>query len=94
MTEAPRPRPRTPRPPAQVENTECLELPYSNTDEDLWRQTAVVSWRWGAGKPAALTASFSPMTEPQFRELAAHLRYAKEEYGFKYVWIGKQRFWC
>ncbi|GLC37622.1 hypothetical protein PLESTB_001667000 [Pleodorina starrii] len=64
----------------------CTELPYAEISDELWSQTAVVSWRWGAGKPASRQGGFTPMTDIQFSQLRKVLTGLKEQ-GVHYVWL-------
>ncbi|GLC66739.1 hypothetical protein PLESTF_000467000 [Pleodorina starrii] len=66
--------------------TECLQVPYSETDDDLWKRVVTISWRWGEQKPAVYQKDFSPMSDSQFQELSTLLRFA-EQNGIEYVWI-------
>ncbi len=63
-------------------------MPYSRVSDQLWAITAVLSWRWGAPKPAKYVQDFSPMAEPQFREVKLVLQQAKQE-GMAFVWVSK-----
>ncbi|KAG2434658.1 hypothetical protein HXX76_007551 [Chlamydomonas incerta] len=53
----------------EVSAGECVDVPYIRVSDALWDITAVLSWRWGAQKPGHYVPGFSPMAEPQFREL-------------------------
>ncbi|KAG2452249.1 hypothetical protein HYH02_003276 [Chlamydomonas schloesseri] len=69
-----------------VDPADCEELPYSDVSEAQWGATVVLSWRWGAPKPATAQPGFSPMTPAQFAALQAALgRMAGS--GFEFVWI-------
>ncbi|KAG2426626.1 hypothetical protein HXX76_012940 [Chlamydomonas incerta] len=72
-----------------VVESECLDLPYSDVSEKVWEVTVVLSWRWGAQKPAARQAGFSPMQPSQSEALVGALRRMADA-GFVYVWID----WC
>eukprot|EP00951_Prasinocladus_malaysianus_P004132 scaffold29194_cov48-Prasinocladus_malaysianus.AAC.1 len=61
-----------------------ITLPYAEVTDEMWDETAVVSWRWHRRRPITLDASFSPMSHVQLSELKRIL--AKEE-GIKFVWI-------
>ncbi|PNH08377.1 Ankyrin repeat and KH domain-containing protein 1 [Tetrabaena socialis] len=65
---------------------ECVDVPYQDVTEEQWAQTLVISWRWGTSKPLQPQAFFSPMSEPQFRELRQVLQRAKGS-GLQFVWI-------
>ncbi|PNH08664.1 hypothetical protein TSOC_004755 [Tetrabaena socialis] len=65
---------------------ECMDVPYGDVTEEQWAQTLIISWRWGASKPVQPQPLFSPMLEPQFRELRQVLQQAKDS-GLQYVWI-------
>jgi hypothetical protein len=63
-----------------------VDVPYSETTDELWAVTAVVSWRWGAPKPAAFQPGFSPMSSEQF----AQLRRSMSGWGeaqLEFVWV-------
>ncbi|GLC46212.1 hypothetical protein PLESTB_001535900 [Pleodorina starrii] len=66
--------------------TECLQLPYTNIDDDKWKRVATVSWRWASQRPEARLQDFSPMSERQFQELVELLRIAADA-GIEFVWI-------
>ncbi len=66
--------------------TECLEMPYIETDDELWKRVVTVSWRWGEQKNAVYLKDFSPMSDAQFAEMAMLLKMAEEK-GVEYVWI-------
>ncbi|PNH04128.1 Ankyrin repeat domain-containing protein 17 [Tetrabaena socialis] len=70
----------------EVQSQECIEVPYNDVTEEQWAQTLIISWRWGSSKPAQHQPLFSPMSEPQFRELRQGLQRAKGS-GLQYVWI-------
>ncbi|KAG2443939.1 hypothetical protein HXX76_002278 [Chlamydomonas incerta] len=72
-----------------VEPSECEELPYADVGEAQWAATVVLSWRWGAPKPAARQPGFSPMCPHQLGTLAGALR-TFSDVGLRYVWID----WC
>lgn len=69
-----------------VRAEECVELPYADVSEAQWAATVVLSWRWGAPKPAAAQPGFSPMLPTQFAELVTALTRLQDA-GFTYVWI-------
>ncbi|PNH06893.1 hypothetical protein TSOC_006701 [Tetrabaena socialis] len=69
-----------------LQSHECMDVPYSDVTEEQWAQTLVISWRWNLSKPAQQQPLFSPMSEPQFRELRQGLQRAKGS-GLQYVWI-------
>jgi hypothetical protein len=63
-----------------------VDVPYSETTDELWAVTAVVSWRWGAPKPTAFQPGFSPMSSEQF----AQLRRSMSGWGdaqLEFVWV-------
>ncbi|EFJ50789.1 hypothetical protein VOLCADRAFT_103851 [Volvox carteri f. nagariensis] len=66
--------------------TECHQLPYMDTDDDLWKRVVTVSWRWSEQKPAEHKKDFSPMSNAQFQELCTLLKFAGDN-GIDYVWI-------
>ncbi|PNH09702.1 hypothetical protein TSOC_003684 [Tetrabaena socialis] len=68
------------------DTAECVDVPYGDVTEEQWAQTLVISWRWGASKPVQPQPFFSPMFEPQFRELKQVLQQAKGS-GLQFVWI-------
>ena len=65
---------------------ECVDVPYARVSEALWKLTAVLSWRWGAQKPAEQKPGFSPMTSHQFRELQLLLQQLKAS-GVAFIWV-------
>lgn len=70
-----------------------VEIPYHEVSDEIWSQTAILSWRWHQSKPwthADLLAKpgFSPMSQEQFIELRAMLKAVQES--LSYVWID----WC
>ncbi|KAG2429662.1 hypothetical protein HYH02_014000 [Chlamydomonas schloesseri] len=71
---------------AAAATAECVEMPYSQAGDDVWHATAVLSWRWGAPKPAKAVPGFSPMTPEQWAELKQLLSSAQAA-GMTYVWI-------
>ncbi|GLI64316.1 hypothetical protein VaNZ11_007541 [Volvox africanus] len=66
--------------------TECLQVPYVDTDDDIWKEVVTVSWRWSEQKPAVYQQAFSPMSPEQFLEFSTLLKFAQEN-GIKYAWI-------
>ncbi|GIL56970.1 hypothetical protein Vafri_12242, partial [Volvox africanus] len=66
--------------------TECLQVPYVDTDDDIWKEVVTVSWRWSEQKPAVYQQGFSPMSPEQFLEFSTLLKFAQEN-GIKYAWI-------
>ncbi|GIM06120.1 hypothetical protein Vretimale_10529 [Volvox reticuliferus] len=66
--------------------TECLQVPYVDTDDEIWKKVVTVSWRWSEQKPAVYQQGFSPMSPDQFQELSTMLKLAQEN-GVEYVWI-------
>ncbi|GLC57930.1 hypothetical protein PLESTB_001290900 [Pleodorina starrii] len=65
---------------------EALQVPYADTDDELWKRVVTISWRWAKRKPGANEPGFSPMSDIQFRELKATLQHAVDS-GAEYVWI-------
>lgn len=63
---------------------------YSETDDEMWSKTAVLSWRWAETKPPILDPGFSPMSVEQFQELKSMLYSVQAATGLAYVWID----WC
>ncbi|KAG2494483.1 hypothetical protein HYH03_007252 [Edaphochlamys debaryana] len=72
-----------------VSAEDCVDVPYSQVTEAQWAKTAVLSWRWGASKPRERQPSFTPMLDPQTKELHLALHRLKAD-GFRFVWID----WC
>ncbi|GIL83740.1 hypothetical protein Vretimale_10529 [Volvox reticuliferus] len=66
--------------------TECLQVPYVDTDDEIWKKVVTVSWRWSEQKPAVYQQGFSPMSPEQFQELSTLLKLAQEN-SVEYVWI-------
>ncbi|GIL56966.1 hypothetical protein Vafri_12242 [Volvox africanus] len=66
--------------------TECHQVPYVETDDNLWKEVVTVSWRWSEQKPAVYQQGFSPMSPEQFQEFSTLLKFAQEN-GIKYAWI-------
>lgn len=52
----------------------------------VWDKTAVLSWRWGKGKPGVKEPGYMPMTDGQFDHLKKMLRHALAD-GMEHVWI-------
>jgi hypothetical protein len=72
-----------------VQPSDYIELPYLQVDDNMWAQTAVLSWRWGASKPAVRQPGFTPMLPAQLEELLAALRRVRSA-GLIYLWLD----WC
>lgn len=68
----------------EVPSCHYLQMPYSETTQELWNQVAVVSWRWGMAKPDKMTTGFSPMSRVQLQELQRYLALSDN---LQYVWI-------
>eukprot|EP00798_Chlamydomonas_sp_ICE-L_P027961 gene27961-8844_t len=45
---------------------EFVSVPYSDTTDDTWQRTVLLSWRWSNGKPASNVDGFSPMSGLQY----------------------------
>eukprot|EP00873_Tetraselmis_striata_P027160 jgi/Tetstr1/447424/TSEL_034857.t1 len=63
-----------------------LEIPYSETTDELWATTGVVSWRWSAPKPEAFQRGYSPMSALQFAMLKRSVSGWEREH-LEYVWV-------
>nr|BAD44753.1 NSG7 protein [Chlamydomonas reinhardtii] len=72
-----------------VQPGDCWEMPYSRVSDDVWSRTAVLSWRWGASKPAERQPGFTPMLPAQMEELQIALRRLRSA-GLQYLWLD----WC
>ncbi|KAG2427573.1 hypothetical protein HXX76_012227 [Chlamydomonas incerta] len=72
-----------------VQPGDCWEMPYSRVSDDVWAKTAVLSWRWGASKPAERQPGFTPMLPAQLEELQIALRRLRSA-GLQYLWLD----WC
>ncbi|KAG2495182.1 hypothetical protein HYH03_006788 [Edaphochlamys debaryana] len=72
----------------EVSPEDCMDLPYTEVAErELWSQTAVLSWRWGAQKPGSYTPGFSPMLGPQFSEFKLGLQQLRASSGGGIAWV-------
>jgi len=61
-----------------------LDIPYSETTQELWDKSAVVSWRWSKLKPEQLQPGFTPLSIEQLTQLQIYLENNKN---IQYVWL-------
>lgn len=72
-----------------VTEADMMEVPYLDTDDQMWGSICTLSWRWAKPKPATLQAGASPMSDHQFACLKRLLTHAMNN-GLEWVWID----WC
>jgi hypothetical protein len=65
-----------------------IDIPYYTVTDETWKQTVILSWRWGSAKPESYTVGSSPMTPIQLTYLKEMLEaLTSGDSGLVYLWV-------